>query len=204
MNNENFMKWVTTQLLPNLPEKSVLVLDNAAYHNVTVEKNVTSSSRKQEMLDWLTKHNIPCNSSMTKVELYDLVKTHRPAIPPKYKLDELLESHGHTVLRLPPYHPELNPIEKIWANVKNFVASHNTTFQLDDVEKLARQRFEQLGAETWKPICDHVKEVEQKMMSHEFAIDTITDQSDLNFVVNGSSEDETDCLSEESGVEELD
>nr|WP_245571956.1 IS630 family transposase [Conchiformibius kuhniae] len=30
----------------------------------------------------------------------------------------LLESKGHTVLWLPPYSPDLNPIEKVWAWVK--------------------------------------------------------------------------------------
>ena len=37
MNNENFMKWVNDQLLPNMPEKSVLVVDNASYHNVPIK-----------------------------------------------------------------------------------------------------------------------------------------------------------------------
>jgi transposase len=46
-----------------------------------------------------------------------------------------------TLLRLPPYHPELNAIEKIWALVKNWVAANNVSFKLDDVEQLARTRF---------------------------------------------------------------
>ena len=31
---------------------------------------------------------------------------------------ELLEQHGHHILWLPPYSPDLNPIEKMWAWVK--------------------------------------------------------------------------------------
>ncbi|CAG9120289.1 unnamed protein product [Plutella xylostella] len=31
-----------------------------------------------------------------------------------YKIDEILKENGHIVLRLPPYHPELNPIELVW------------------------------------------------------------------------------------------
>jgi transposase len=34
----------------------------------------------------------------------------------------LLARYGHVALRLPPYHPELKPIEKMWAMVKNWVA----------------------------------------------------------------------------------
>jgi len=32
---------------------------------------------------------------------------------PKYAVDELVESRGHAVLRLPPYNPDLNPIGMI-------------------------------------------------------------------------------------------
>ena len=31
---------------------------------------------------------------------------------------KLLEQHGHHILWLPPYSPDLNPIEKMWAWVK--------------------------------------------------------------------------------------
>ncbi|MBP3195003.1 MAG: transposase, partial [Cardiobacteriaceae bacterium] len=34
-------------------------------------------------------------------------------------LREYAKKYGHTVLNLPPYSPELNPIEKTWANLKN-------------------------------------------------------------------------------------
>jgi transposase len=40
-----------------------------------------------------------------------------------------------------PYHPELKPIELIWATVKNWVTQNNTTFKMDDVIKLADQKF---------------------------------------------------------------
>nr|CAH7729963.1 unnamed protein product [Callosobruchus chinensis] len=37
---------------------------------------------------------------------------------------------GFTVLRLPPYHCELNSIELVWAQVKNEVERKNTTLKL--------------------------------------------------------------------------
>jgi hypothetical protein len=51
------------------------------------------------------------------------VKRHKEASP-AYKLNILLSQYGHTVLRLPPY-----PIEKIWEQVKQWVASHNVQAQ---------------------------------------------------------------------------
>ncbi|MBF0806863.1 transposase, partial [Streptococcus sp. 19428wA2_WM07] len=40
---------------------------------------------------------------------------------PKKILDELSSCNGHFFLPLPPYSPELNPIEKSWAILKKVV-----------------------------------------------------------------------------------
>jgi hypothetical protein len=48
---------------------------------------------------------------VTKAELYDLIKMHTPHYE-TFAIDCFLAKHGHTVIRLPPYHPDLNPIEK--------------------------------------------------------------------------------------------
>jgi hypothetical protein len=34
MNFDNYERWLKTKLIPNLPPNSVLLVDNAAYHNV--------------------------------------------------------------------------------------------------------------------------------------------------------------------------
>jgi hypothetical protein len=63
-----------------------------------------------------------------------------------------LERHGHASL-----HPELNPIEKIWALVRNCVAARNVvSFKATEVEKLTKERFEAVTAEDRSKICEHV------------------------------------------------
>ncbi len=57
-------------MIPKLPPKSVVLLDNATFH------------KGEEMIN-------------------------------------ALESLGHTILYLPPYSPDLNPIEKKWAQAKS-------------------------------------------------------------------------------------
>ena len=42
------------------------------------------------------------------------------------------------VLRLPPYHCELNAIELIWADKKNFVARENKEMTIEHVETLKK------------------------------------------------------------------
>lgn len=181
------MQWVTTQLLPNLPPKSVLIIDNASYHNVTVHKDPTSATRKKDMITWLVQRNIPHADRLTKPELYKIIKENKTRNH-QYHLDTELEKHGHRVLRLPPYHPELNPIEKIWALVKNWVASRNVTFKLNDVIQLACEKFGMVTSDEWASVCAHVDKVVAKYMEVEHLLDEADDT--LEFMVNtGDSDD---------------
>ena len=109
MNHKTILKWLN-KIIPYLPKKSVLVMNNAAYHNVQVDKPPVCSNKKIVMQEWLTRHRVPWD------ELYDLIKKHTPA--PVFAVDQILESHGHLGLRLPPYHADLNPIELILGNLK--------------------------------------------------------------------------------------
>jgi hypothetical protein len=72
MNGENFEHWMSTQLLPNLEEPSVIMLDNASYHNVLVEKPPTQSWRKDEIIAWLQEKGIPFAEGLFKTELLNL------------------------------------------------------------------------------------------------------------------------------------
>ena len=62
-------KWLETMLIPKLLRPSVVVMDNASFHN-------------------------------------------------KRNIKNLLEEHGHKLLPLPPYSPDLNPIEQTFAILK--------------------------------------------------------------------------------------
>lgn len=64
-----FTAWVQYDLLPKLPDNSVIVMDNATFHKRQDTKNI-------------------------------------------------IEKAGHTILFLPPYSPDLNPIEQKWAHLK--------------------------------------------------------------------------------------
>lgn len=81
------------------------------------------------------------------------------------KIMENLKPLGNTdeanqrVVRLPPYHCDLNPIELIWANVKQKVAAHNLGSR--DVKQLAEEAFNSITPETWKNCCNHVVTLEK-------------------------------------------
>ena len=66
-----------------------------------------------------------------------------------FATDRLLADHGHTVLRLPPFHPDLNPTKQIWGIVKTRIAAKNVTFKLQGVRQMAEQNF----AAVLRPPC---------------------------------------------------
>ncbi|KAK3107814.1 hypothetical protein FSP39_022797 [Pinctada imbricata] len=115
MNSEVFLDWFENQLLPALKAPSVIVLDNASYHNTKTEQTTTPNmnNRKAVMQEWLQQHHITFAQSDTKPVLYEKIKRHKPKIV--YQTDELAHQNGHVVLRTPVRHCELNPIELIWA-----------------------------------------------------------------------------------------
>lgn len=213
MNHNMYMKWLTEKLIPNLPEKSVVVIDNAPYHNVQLDKCPTSNTKKPEMQAWLLSKNIPFDDKMLKVELYELIKRHKPAYK-KYVIDYKLKEHGHDVLRLPPYHPELNAIELIWADVKNWVATNNVTFKIADVKQLAQHKFENISAEDWRKKCDNVKKHEQEFLGNQINLENAVESCVIDLGVDSSEEDEDSSIDDQcseqsgeeymSGVEELD
>lgn len=190
MNADNYQKWITEKLIPNLPPRSVFIIDNAPYHNVQLHKAPSSNSKKSDMQDWLRRNNVQFQENMLKVELYGLIKAHKP-LHKTYVIDNLLAMNGHCVLRLPPYSPELNPLELIWADIKQWVAGQNTTFKLEEVMKLCQQRVDDISVEKWERVCEHVEKIEDEYIEQEGIMENVIE----SFIITGgdsSSESDDD------------
>lgn len=72
-----YKKWLSEKLIPELPPRSVVVVDNSSYHNTQINPASNSKAKKEEMIDWLIKHNNPFDDKMLKPGLYQLVKLYR-------------------------------------------------------------------------------------------------------------------------------
>ena len=154
-----FLDWFQ-KVLPELEPNCVVVMDNASYHSVKEEKLPTKSWNKSQMVAWLQSKNVTVGENMCKIELFDEIKKIRNMYD-KYVIDELAMKNGIQVLRLPPYHCELNPIELVWSQVKGYVAQKNTSFKLQDVKRLLEAACLQVTPEKWASCVCHVIDVEE-------------------------------------------
>ena len=75
VDSDVFYQWVVDDLLPKLPEKSVVVMDNASF-------------------------------------------------PMRDDIQTAIANAGHILEYLPPYSPDLNPIEPKWAEAKAIIRQH--------------------------------------------------------------------------------
>lgn len=58
MNYDNFSKWFAEKLLPNIPKASIIVMDNAKYHNILSDDTFpTPRSKKRDLQEWLEKNH---------------------------------------------------------------------------------------------------------------------------------------------------
>ena len=199
MNGENFMRWLNERLLPNLPPNSVLVVDNAPYHNRQEDKCPTTATRKAEIQAWMDRNRIPYNTRMLKAELLQICKTQRPQ--PEYVLGNILRQHGHDCLRLPAYNADLNAIELVWAQVKGYVARQNSSFKSAGMMQLIENGLQSVTSEQWKSCCEHVCSVEEKYWANDVAIE---EEMERLIITVTSSDEDTDTASETDDYSDTD
>lgn len=165
MNLELFSKWFKNQLLPNIPKKSLIIMDNASYHNCLASYSApTSSGKKEKICQWLKQNKIPVRDDCLKAELIELLEKLTPAST--YIIDEIAKSQGHEVLRTPPYHPELQPIETCWGIVKNEVA-RNCDFTMANLVIQLDKAFEKVDSETCEGLIKKIRKVEDRFWKED-------------------------------------
>jgi hypothetical protein len=75
MNTDNFEKLLNEMVFPKLPLASVLVMDNAPYHGRQFDKQPAASALKKEMIDWLERCGVQCDTSARKATLYTIINS---------------------------------------------------------------------------------------------------------------------------------
>jgi len=174
MNADTFYEWFVN-ILPLLKENAIIVMDNASCHSVKKTKIPVISWKKQAIVDWLENKGETVTHPVVKNDLMKKVRKIKKQYD-KYIIDEYARDNNKLVLRLPPDHCELNPIELAWSSVKSYVRAHNNTYKLNDVLELLKKGVEHVTPEMWENFVEHVKKVEEQFWDIENITDSVMDK----------------------------
>ena len=139
------------------------------YLNILADYSApTPPCSKEKIRTWIEAHTIPCKDDCLQVERIDMGRKIAPE--PTYHIDIIARQHGHEVIRTPPYHPELQPIEMCWGILKNEVARH-CDFTLDNLKLQLEHAFEKITATTCQGIIKKVRSVEDRFWEDDARLD---------------------------------
>ena len=75
-------------------------------------KKAKANWRKAEIANWLIENSHAYSNVMLKADLWKIAQE-KIKNDPQYRVDTIIKKFGHICMRLPPYHPGFNPIERI-------------------------------------------------------------------------------------------
>jgi hypothetical protein len=206
MNGPKFINWVRNRLLPTFTamyphKKMFLVLDNASYHKPRDESWISNSQsmNKHELVHQLL--DLGVEQITTQGDRPRVILAHQYGVtigqggPSKNDLlaavNQWLEDHPdhnqsvveqlmgdakHAIIYTPPFCPEVQPIELLWAKVKRHVAdqaTHNRS--ITETRQQTEQAFEAITSSFCISIIKH---------THDWMDE---------FIQNGKSEDLRQC-----------
>lgn len=100
---------------------------------------------------------------------------------------------GHSVIRLPPYHCQYNPIELIWAQAKGYVARNNKFKGLKATEDLLKEGLQLVTPIDWELAVEHAKKICASDWEKEKIIETHVEEMIIRLGEDSSSsEDDED------------
>jgi len=165
-----FQHWFTAQLLRNVPPRSLIILDRCPFHTVGRDAVVPSQMRKGELQQWLTERGISWEEQWLRARLIQEVDRYRDKKP---MVEILAEAQGHKLLFLPVHHPELNPIELVWATVKHYcgtIFSNSTSFK-EQRQHLEESFGRDITPEYCAKVYEHVQHIEERYWNTDLLID---------------------------------
>ncbi|XP_072390810.1 uncharacterized protein [Diabrotica undecimpunctata] len=136
---------------------------------------------------------------MLKVQLLNLERIHIPVFK-KYAVDEMAGANNIIVHRLPPYHCELNPIELLWAQIKNQGSRENLSFKIKEVKCFLATAIQNVTPESWKNCIRHTIKEEDRMWDLDTRVDISVEPLITN--VNNSDRDSSSSADESSSYDD--
>ncbi|XP_025198314.1 uncharacterized protein LOC112596748 [Melanaphis sacchari] len=176
---------------PRKKDDAVIVMDNAPYHSVKKEQAPTIYCEKDAILEWLKSKGVVITEPyMLKFELLQKVQQIKHQYE-NYVVDEEAKKFNKIVLRLPPYHYELNPIKLALSIVKTHIKENNTTFSLDDIQKLLNDGIQRVTREMWSDFIINTLKEEDKFWQVDFVSDEMLEKLNMTSLVSLTAAEET-------------
>ncbi|XP_063370305.1 uncharacterized protein LOC134658550 [Cydia amplana] len=164
----NFANWVIHELIPVMPEKSVVIIQNYEHHD-DVMKKPTLFSIKSDIIAWLERNDVPYSEEMSKCELVDLIDTYTSEFDEISKIENSLKLKGHVLLRLPKCIEEMTPTKHFYELVKINARKVNDNDQV--LETIA----ESVPQETFEKFDTHVADAEKDTLKADIRMDEVFD-----------------------------
>ncbi|XP_068250573.1 uncharacterized protein [Palaemon carinicauda] len=174
MNHDIFKEWFLHQLLPNIPSKSLIVMDNAPYHSKLLKKAPTRITSKSETVKWLQDNSIEHDPTYSKAELLQIVAIYKNSFQ-RFEIDDFASAAGHRVLRLPKHYCQFNPVELILAQIKDEIEKSNSNRD-ESIENIIRQAVVDVISKDWQKWFHHALDIEndyrRKFVAYERAFES--------------------------------
>lgn len=196
MNSNTFYDWFMN-VLPLLKDNAVIVMNNAFNNTAKKYSCPAMTWKKEDIIKWLQNKGELIDRPMVKAQLLEQIQLIKPQYD-QYVIDELAKTVNKTVVRLPQFHNELNPILLAWASVKNYVRMNNTTFNTEDVRKLLEEGVKQITPDIWENFVARVVKEEDKLWEIDFISDELLEETEQRSqVIKISSGSSSDCNSDD-------
>lgn len=188
INTDIFLEWFRG-ILPLLNDNSVIIMENKPYNTSKSGQIPVTSWKKENIIKWYQEKNIQVDDSYDKTELLERVKQDK-VIYGKYSVDEIVEAANKTVLRLPPYHSDLNLMELAWNMVKEYVLTKNPFYIYNDFKKLLKNAIVAVKVENWSHFQKHIDEKETELWKFDHIVQDFIDNYSLGTDDTSSSDSE--------------
>jgi len=154
-NSEIFEQWLCELCdiaTKQFGRECFIIMDGCRSHKRKVEKPPDATDTKAVMLKWLKDHKIPLPTHPTKrepsrVQLLEKIKEVKDEYTRFASWDIARDHGGHHILLTPPYHPELQPIERLWAVLKNTFADLDKSEELKKDMKWTISKLQEIWSD---------------------------------------------------------
>jgi len=197
MNAANFERWfqLMCESASNVYGPSNIYMDSCSSHKRLAEAFPTAAWKKAELQDWLKSKDVVFDPRCTKPTLLSICKDQQQER--QFVTCKIAEEFGHKVYWTPPYHPELQPIETIWAVAKNKIAQSIHANKKELEEALHQALTVTVSEHTWLGARRRVLAQEDE---YSKALDD--DDDEQNVPLSSEEESDSDSSNDEADADD--